>query len=467
MSLGSSLGRSAYRDDRRRRLLAEESAAHAPLTDASYTTHTDDVPGPPPRSQNYGDAGFLARQPQPSDLIPHRVSTLAVMFVLGLAAIGGLLELGTRNAVSLQIPKFPTPAEGDSPIFATPLRGVPAKIGTVPQSPVFDPSAAGSLGRWFSSLILLAAGVASLLVYNIRRHKVDDYQGRYRIWLWAAGCCLLMATDTAAPLHDWLGRRLSALAGTPLVGDGSIWWVVPAALLLGSVGSRLLVDVWECRISSGLLALATGCYLAAIAVHCGWLGPDPKDTPVAQLLCDHGCRMVGHLLLLIAMTWHARHVLLDAQGKLPRHPAESQHAGDPDAEEQPEPDGDSAAGDAAASADRWVAVDRPHGTGQPVLRRVGPSGLPRPAPVATGAAAAVPNQLATAAAAPRPVATAATPAQATAAPAVAKSPPAAASSPALPSSDHKLGKMERKALRKRLLEERLQRQRRAAPNWGG
>jgi hypothetical protein len=37
---------------------------------------------------------------------------------------------------------------------------------------------------------------------------------------------------------------------------------------------------------------------------------------------------------------------------------------------------------------------------------------------------------------------------------------------ALPSSARKLTKLERKALKKRLLEERLQRQQRAAPNYG-
>ena len=137
------------------------------------------------------------------------------------------------------------------------------------------------------------------------------------------------------------GQCLSALAGTRLLGDGSIWWIVPAALLLGAVGSRLLVDMWECRSSSGLAILALGCYAVAVAAHYGWLGPHAAGAQ-AGLLADHRCamvpdaaRMAGHLLLLTAMGWHARHVLLDAQGLLPQRQAEARTAGDEDARDAP------------------------------------------------------------------------------------------------------------------------------------
>ena len=139
------------------------------------------------------------------------------------------------------------------------------------QFPAFDPAAAGSLARWFSALLLLAGTAAASAVYSVRRHKLDDYQGRYRIWAWAAACCFLAATDTAAPLHAGFSELMSGLTGTRLLGDGSIWWIAPAVLLLGAVGSRLLVDMWECRASSGAAMLAVGCYAVAIVAHCGWL----------------------------------------------------------------------------------------------------------------------------------------------------------------------------------------------------
>ena len=38
-----------------------------------------------------------------------------------------------------------------------------------------------------ATLWLGAAGAMSLLIYSIRRHKLDDYRGRYRWWLVGVG----------------------------------------------------------------------------------------------------------------------------------------------------------------------------------------------------------------------------------------------------------------------------------------
>ena len=108
------------------------------------------------------------------------------------------------------------------------------------QLAALDIAAKGSLACWFSSLLLLAAAVMAMLVYAVRRHRTDDYQGRYRVWLWAAGCWLLMATDQAASLREAFQAAMIALTGTPLLGDGTLWWVAAYVLIFGAVGSRLL-----------------------------------------------------------------------------------------------------------------------------------------------------------------------------------------------------------------------------------
>ena len=86
MAFGSSLGRSGYRDDRRRRLLVEERAAGTGQPARSESTHTVGADGPDAmpsmaahKSENYGDAAFLAPQPRLSDLVPRRLSTVAVL----------------------------------------------------------------------------------------------------------------------------------------------------------------------------------------------------------------------------------------------------------------------------------------------------------------------------------------------------------------------------------------------------
>ena len=93
-----------------------------------------------------------------------------------------------------------------------------------------DLAAKGSLGCWFSSLLLVAASAAALLVYSVRRHRTDDYQGRYRIWLSAAAVCFLLATDQAASLREAFRDLMIVLTGTPLTatapsgGPSSMPW---------------------------------------------------------------------------------------------------------------------------------------------------------------------------------------------------------------------------------------------------
>ena len=106
-----------------------------------------------------------------------------------------------------------------------------------------DIGAKGSLACWFSSTMLLAASVAAMLVYGIRRHRTDDYPGKYRIWPWAAVCLLLMATDQAASLREAFRDLMIAATGTSLVGDGSLWWIIVYGILWIAVGSRVLLDM--------------------------------------------------------------------------------------------------------------------------------------------------------------------------------------------------------------------------------
>ena len=127
-----------------------------------------------------------------------------------------------------------------------------------------------------------------------------------------------------------------------------------------------------------------------------------------------GAEMAGSLMLLVAMAWHARYVLRDAEGLLPdrRPPAETEPADD-------EPVGHLLESP-SSEGDRWVKIDPPHASPKPAIQR--------------------------AAHRPRTVSAAST------------APPASA--PASSPVNRKLTKQERKVLKERLLRERLERQRR-------
>ena len=392
VSLSSSqFGRCGSRDDRRRRLLTEDrSTADGPGVALTASSTSRVGPQPVHQSEHYGDAEFLGQQPGLFDLAPWRLISFALFFVAGLALIAGLEALYAWS----------------------PALAAKTAAGRIT---ALELGAKGSLGVWFSSLVLLAASLVAVVIYTVRRHRMDDYHGRYRIWLWAAMCWFLLATDMSASLHDGFRDLMILLSGARLMGDGSIWWLIGYGLLLGAIGSRLLIDMWTCRLSSAAMVLAGGCYIVALLPRFGLLS---LGEGIQGVMFQQGAAMGGHWLLLLAMGLHARHVLLDAEGHLPRRPAKVKKK-KPVRKKEPEKDD-------SATDKEWITVDSPHASPQPVLKRVS-----------------------------------------VAAPAMTSTPAAAASSPPpTPSTDHKLSKSERKALKQRLLQERLKREQQKQGNWG-
>jgi hypothetical protein len=368
-------------DQRRRRLLTDELARSGdrPRCDA-----WPEEAAAPRQSSAYGDAEFLQRQWRLLDLVPRRLWAIGLVFV----ALGAMVA-GLEMAYSWMVDRA---AAGGMVIVA------------------LDLGVKGSLACWLQTLLLLAAAVAAMLVYGVRRHRTDDYQGRYRIWFWAAACWFLMATDQAASLREGFRDAMIVVSGTRLWGDGSVWWVLAYALVLGAVGSRLLLDVWSCRLSTAaLLAAAAGCCLAA-ANQLGWTWVDGGRE---QIMVRVGCAMGGSLMLLTAMGLHARYVVLDAEGLLPR-PAP--------AADEPEED------------DSSVAAPKIVSNGGESRRKIDPP-HPTPPPAHPWSASPV------------------------AAPVIAAGPaPSLVSAPAAVS--RKLTKAERKALKERLIRERMERDKR-------
>ncbi len=360
------------------------------------------------KSEHYGDAEFLDSQLRLTDLVPRRLLATILLPTIGLAAIAGLITL------YVAAPKVFKLADRE-PLAA--VLGGP-----------------GSLSNWLAALMLLTASFFAIVNYTIRRHKTDDYHGRYRIWLWAAACWFLMASDAAASLHQGFQALLISLTRVRLVGDGSIWWIAPAALLLGVVCTRVMIDIWPSRTARVTAILAAIAYLAAALAFFHGIR---LSSEVANSLLLNGSMLAGHLLLAWSMALHARFVLLDAEGQLPRRTAKTKakkkRTEKPKSKAAGASAGESLKRDSASngvsdrdesdgneSRDKWISVHPAHSGPTPS----GASTVKRAAPVAT---------------------------------------PAESSSDS--EAENKMSKADRKALKKKLLEERLKSEQRRASNW--
>jgi hypothetical protein len=151
----------------------------------------------------------------------------------------------------------------------------------------------------------------ALVVFIVRRQKEDDYHGRYRIWAWAALCWQVMSIDESASLHEGFKELMSQTTGQRVLGDGSIWWVAAYALILGTIGVRLVLEMRVCRGSTASLILAAISYAVAIVVQLGGILP---DLGARAVMVEEGCEIAGAVFLLLAMSLHARYVVLAAEG---------------------------------------------------------------------------------------------------------------------------------------------------------
>jgi hypothetical protein len=283
--------RTGHRDERRRRVLIEERRG-ATIRRESAGAKTRRADSHDERSTNgcqgYALAAIDSKQPPVTCLIPKRPWTLTVLVLSGLTVHAAVHFLYTN-------------------VYLAATASQRAVLGAL------DVAGQGSLGGWCSSLFLLVAAAASFMAYAIRRHRLDDYRGRYRIWLWSLLFCTLAGIDTATGLHRALSYWLVEVTQTRLYGDGSIWWMLVFAVIFGGAILRLTIEMrgslmaifallWAC---TGYVA---GCLLELRLLLDGW-------GVVAELLQSTSV-MAAHLSIALAVLWYCRHIHRQAHAEL-------------------------------------------------------------------------------------------------------------------------------------------------------
>jgi hypothetical protein len=182
-----------------------------------------------------------------------------------------------------------------------------------------DATERGSVAAWFSSLVLAAGAGLALATFSVRRHRVDDYRGSYRVWLWMAATLAWASLDATSGIHAALGLVLARLAGqsptvaAPLAAATTISWLALYGLAFGTLAIRLAIEVWNSIPSLTALAIAVLAYFLAAL---GTLGMLPASGPLVASVVHSTLLLAGHVALVSAILLFARHVYLDATGRL-------------------------------------------------------------------------------------------------------------------------------------------------------
>ena len=115
-----------------------------------------------------------------------------------------------------------------------------------------------SFGRWFVGILMLGSCGASLLVYQLRRHRLDDFRGHYRLWRLVLIVMLLASLNSVVSLIDWTGALLDAAIGKRVALSGADWIRIVVSLGGAVLAIRLIAEVRRSRPALVTMLAAAG-----------------------------------------------------------------------------------------------------------------------------------------------------------------------------------------------------------------
>lgn len=211
-------------------------------------------------------------------LVPVRLRTLIIVAACLLAFSGGLCFLHYLSVT------WPTMAV--HPELTRPLR-------------LDRPD---SFGRWISCLLLATASGTSLLIYQLRRYRTDDYEGHYRIWRTVLVVLMLASVNSQSSVVAWAGAIIDVLIGERVVLAGGDWLRLLLTVGGAALSLRLMAEVRASRWSLGLLIVST--LLLSLPTAANW--NLIKAESLARWLMITSAPLLAHTVLLLALGVYLR-----------------------------------------------------------------------------------------------------------------------------------------------------------------
>ena len=274
------------RNSRRRRVLNEEALSASSAHLAVRTANQDEPAAGGPR---YSDAAGVDHHPQVTDFLPRRYRSIGLTAFVGVAA----------TAVVEALYWFVAPAAD--------------KYG-FDVAAAFDLAASGGIAGWLASVLLVASAATCLLIYSLRRHRIEDFKGRYRVWLSAAVACTLLSLESVAPLHRLVAAAAAYHTGWTGLRGHAAWWLALGGLPLVWIAVRAWLDARESRLAAAALATAFVAFGVAVV---SFLGVSPALEPRGEVMVSAGAALFGYWMLFVGIVSYGRFVVLDAQGLIP------------------------------------------------------------------------------------------------------------------------------------------------------
>jgi hypothetical protein len=272
------------RDGRRRRVLNEGVLA-TNLVGKSAAGFEEPAP-------RYGEQASIEHHPQVSDFVPRKKRAIFAALGFGVG-VAGLSQAACRWAD----------------------RGAALVPGLSAET--IRTQLAGGATAWTSAALLVIVALASKLVFSLRRHRVGDVRGQYRVWRRASRLAALASVNCTMNLHVAVASFAAAATGWSLTTSASEWWMAPLAVVALWIGIPLVRELAECPAALALAVLGSACYAVGAAGALGW---QPERLGDWTGILAGAMPLVGHAFVLAAMLAYARYVVLDVQGLIDHRP---------------------------------------------------------------------------------------------------------------------------------------------------
>lgn len=278
-------------DNRRRRVFVESGSPETTGETMAMPTGSANEADKDKPCVLYGPGAERRHQHKTTDLIPKRVWAVVSM-------IGGLvLIVIILNLIAYYSPTW-EPSLGAESVEALRLTG------------------RGTIAAWFSSMLFIVSGLASLQIYALRQHRRDDYRGSFRIWLWMSALLILASANCVVDLGSIAMHAVqSRLQSSPSPQAGIYWIFTVKMVLLSLLIARGIFEIRESRATLAIVSLVWVAYLGASVLQLpNSFNAINQLTVQQQEILTGNLQIVAVIGLFLAHFVFARFIYMQATG---------------------------------------------------------------------------------------------------------------------------------------------------------
>jgi hypothetical protein len=283
--------------DRRRRVLRDNILRNAPEAVApkpsSRSARAERSNAPAPVHSAVTLVGYSQEVRGPCQqrlvhFIPVRPATLAYVVGTIVAAIG--LLVGLHYAVWIA---------GPDSWRSTPL------------SLLLDVRSRVGLAGWVNVQLWLVTAILCGMIFQIRKHRLDDYRAHYRVWLWLALASLLASMEAGTGLTQVLAASVERFGRLNFGWSGRTLVEITIATAVGLLALRICSELRASPVSQILWLIGLVCWvpsaLLASQLLKTTLRPDYAHLYIGALW------LIGKTFVMLAALIYLRQVYIAAQ----------------------------------------------------------------------------------------------------------------------------------------------------------